>query len=335
MERLVLLLGLLIITCGCVETTTPATTSTSIVTLPTISTTIITTTTTAIPELSLQLTFYDGNTNCPLDGTLEFNRSIAGKTIGGKFYLTWADYEKYRRHSDFVCLYGRLSTCFGNYTGRIFDACWKFNITLSDFTTYSFIPYDGEVSYRIEHGIPYRREMMNFITPDDVKPFLLEIEKYFKNNDTLDNLGKINEFVPLRQYIVEDYWKMPKETIKQEYGDCKAFSTVELSLIKAYNNSLKCFNLVLSNHLTTMCKFTDIYPYDMYIIYDQAKMRPSETMYNANTKREKITLLRTLFNNYIDAYGLDPDTKISYAFSNEDFEEFHSNDDFFDWILSV
>jgi len=281
---------------------------------------------TAARPKQVTLYFLDEN-NCSLDGYLFVSNELVGKTENGLFNLSY-DYYKEEFDSGEINLFGKLGSCSNEKL--FFDKYWQ----LSEIPEYYFL---GNSTFKFKTSIsphnPSRKELLAFIQPDIVRT---ELENIKFTGNTLDDLSKINEYLNDKVNYTEDwdfnkeqnYWQTPKETLNLKQGDCEDYSTALLSLFLAYNNSLNCYNIVLSSHVTTMCHIGDY-----YIYYDQKKteLKKQVTGRNIETKPR----LRALKEEYFEHYGINESEGIHYAFNEYRFIEFKNNEDFITWQAAM
>jgi hypothetical protein len=186
----------------------------------------------------------------------------------------------------------------------------------------------------------YTIDYLNLIRPDDVRWYLEELRPYFKNStyEDLELITKRLQVSVRASFTMETkyYWKLPNQTLKDGYGDCKHFSTVLLSLFKAYNSSFKCYNLRIPTHLTTFCKLYVEEGYPTFVFYDQGETMVKENFYLAYTEEQKCNRIKSLLENFFSQYGLEPSRQhVFSAFDNNDFYEFADDDEFCKWAIEI
>lgn len=278
---------------------------------------------------AINLYFYDKNTKCKLNGEIYVDNILAGKTERAFFSLTEEQYGKYVNKT--LCIFGNLDGCFKEYSNWVYENCFILNlsVTREKFERNSIFPFQAD----IEPRQPYKRAMMQFINPQQVSGYFGEIQPVFS---TLKDIRKIIKFVKTNMEYVDDrvfgqkeYWLMPKETLQLKKGDCEDWGAASLSLIRAYDNKLKCYALVLPTHMSIFCYLENsFYIFDMNLEETKSVVAGN---WNMIEEREK---LRTSLQKYFDSYGIDESArKIIYAFNDVEFYEFKDNEDFINWML--
>lgn len=279
----------------------------------------------------VQFYFYDEETNCSLNGYVFSGSKLIGETHGGFFNLTYENYVDNFDTKENISLFGVLGSCFNNYL--FFDKYWKaFEIDNRYFSGGSVFNFKTKINY----NTPTRRELIGFVQPYKVKSELENIN--IKRKDVLKDLSEINNYLNKKTEYVKDwnftnktnYWQTPTETMELGRGDCEDFSTTLLSLFMAYNDSLNCHNVIFSSHVTTFCKISNY-----YIYYDQGRTELRKEV-ESEDFASTIEKLKELKKEYFEHYGLnESNTSAHYAFNNEQFVEFESEDSFINWQYNV
>jgi hypothetical protein len=276
----------------------------------------------------VQFYFFDEN-NCSLEGYLFVGNKLVGKTEDGLFNLSYEYYKENFDEGGEINLFGKLGGCYREEL--FFDKYWEsFEIPEYYFLGDSLFKFKTTLS---PHN-PSRKELLGFIQPSNVRGELQDIK--IKREDSLDDLSEINKYLNDKVSYVEDwdfnkeenYWQTPEETLEKGQGDCEDYSTSLLSLFLTYNNSLNCYNVIFSSHVTTMC-----YVGDYYIYYDQQRteLRKRIPDLNIETKPK----LRALRQEYFQHYGIDESERAHYAFNEQRFIEFSNGEDFITWQASL
>ncbi len=276
----------------------------------------------------VQFYFFDQD-NCSLDGYLFVGNKLIGKTENGLFNLSYEYYKENFDVNEEINLFGKLGDCSDEEL--FFDKYWEsFQIPEYYFLGESLFKFKTSFS---PHN-PSRKELIGFIKPSDVRGEIQNI--ILKRQDLLDDLSEINKYLNGKVTYApdwdfnqeENYWQTPKETLEIGQGDCEDYSTALLSLFLTYNSSLNCYNVIFSSHVTTMC-----YVGDYYIYYDQQRteLRKRITDLNIETKPK----LRALKQEYFEHYGIDENEKAHYAFNEQRFIEFETDEDFIDWQAAL
>jgi len=280
------------------------------------------------------LKLYFVNESCYLEGEFFLNEHFIKKTANTILTLYWEDVAGYVNKSgeDVICLKGYLPPCFSEYAGWNFKGCWYINLS----ETY-FVGIDVNASADINPRDPiYPFEMLNFVKPAQVKSYIEHWRDILVfNNDTEHDLEVIWNYVnTIFQYRddmlvmgVADYWRTPNETI-DSWGDCEDWTNTFVSLALAYNSSLKCYSVLLPEHLTTFCKFPkddNSYEYDFF----DKDTNPHRVISKFDSDKEN--KLRELLEWYSSDYGAYGD--ITAVFNDKQYFEFENNDGFIKWAL--
>lgn len=283
----------------------------------------------AIKQQQVQFYFYNEENNCSLNGYLFVGENQIGKTQNGFFNLTLEEYKNLQNNlNQNISLFGKLGDCFNENKDMLFDKFWKMPEIENDFF-YGDSLFNFKTNINIHN--PVNQELIGFIQPEKVKSYLSNIE--LKNN-ILEDLSKINIYLSNKiQYVNNSkaaYWQLPEETLSNNKGICNDYSTTLLSLFLAYSSSLKCYNIVLTDHVTTFCNIDN-----SYIYYDQQeKQVKKEIKYPFNVNEIK-SQLSDLNREYLDYYGLDKNETARIAFNNKEYIEFKTSQDFIDWQYSL
>ncbi len=337
MARLLILLSILLalITTGCVsqelslessasETTTLATATTS-------STTPIITTTT---EPYFTMRFLESGSSCPMDGNVTMNGVAIGSSASGILRMQLSKLPAYDNEQNEICINAILSCA--EWNGWKTVRCWTFSLSKQNINQES----DFKATVKI-HEPANGKEMTNFVSPSAVSSFIShqrEIGGFF-SNDTYGDVEKLWQYAKNHfsyRYDSDtagmDYWKLPNETLIQEWGDCEDFSNLFVSLARAYNSSLKCYSVLLPDHLGTFCKIP-MWNSDSYGFYDNLVV-PARTFVSANDNAE--ARLNQALTSYFYEYGLDENNRrILTAFNDKGYFNFKSNDEFVEWASGL
>lgn len=279
---------------------------------------------------SVEFYFSDSNTGCPLEGYIFVGPEVIGKTEKGHFSLDYYIYEKYisQNPESEISIFGELGECY-NESDLLFDRRWEiFEIDENYF-------HKGLLNFNVNLNPkdPTKRELTGFIQPEKV---MNELNKINLNQNTLNDLSNINKY--LNQEIVyqedwsfykDNYWQTPEETLNLKRGDCEDYSTALLSLFTAYNNTLNCFNIVFTSHVTTFCH-VDNY----YIYYDQSRTESIEKINNLELDTTVKPKIDRLNRDYFKAYGIEKQ-RAHYAFNDYELIEFDSEEEYIDWQYSL
>ena len=280
----------------------------------------------------VQFYFYDEKTNCSLNGYVFSGDKLIGKTNQGYFNLTYENYLNNFQQNENISLFGKLNDCFTN-NQLYFDKYWK-SFEIKDYY------FSGESKFEFKTKInpnnPSKRELIGFIQN---KKLISELNNININKDNLniEDLSKINNYLNKKINYTKDwdfnkkdnYWQTPEQTLSLEQGDCEDYSTALLSLFLAYNNSLNCYNIIFTSHVTTFCQINNY-----YIYYDQEKTELKKQI-RYNIIEDKKTALEKLEKEYFEYYRINETERAYYAFNNNQYIEFNNNKEFIDWQASL
>jgi len=285
----------------------------------------------------VQFYFYDESTDCSLDGYVFSGDKPIGKSINGIFNLTYSNYMENidKNNIQEISIFGKLGNCFNqDSNNQNQDLFFDKTFLLPEIGEYHFI---GESLFNFKTKInpnnPTNKELQGFIQPNNANSELNNIQ--LENKNTLNSLSAINNYLNNKIEYKQDwdfnkeenYWQTPKETLTLNQGDCEDYSTSLLSLFLAYNNSLNCYNVIFTSHVTTLCHIEDYYVY-----YDQGKTELKTKINNQDDPTQTTPAgikikIENLKQDYFKHYGInDPDTTAYYAFNNIDYVEFNNNE---------
>lgn len=283
----------------------------------------------AVKQQEVQFYFYEEENNCSFNGYLFAGDNLIGKTENGFFSLSLEEYKLLKNNlNQNISLFGKLDDCFNENKDMLFDKSWKMPEIDNNF-------FYGESIFNFKANItpnyPRSKELIGFIQPEKLKSYLSNIEL---RNNTLEDLSSINIYLSNKiQYINNSktaYWQLPEQTITDNKGVCNDYSTTLLSLFLAYNHSLKCYNIALSDHLTTFCDIED-----SYIYYDQQEKEVEIKINHPYNSSEIKSSLIDLNKQYFDYYGLSETEKAKIAFNDKEYIEFKNDEHFIDWQYSL
>ena len=286
-----------------------------------------------ISERSIELFFYDIEKNCTLDGKVFVGENYLGETRDGIFMLNKTEYLNKFFDNVEISIEGISSSCFRNDANLPFLEIW--NVPELDY----YFENDKQVVFEAESNLrrpSYYGEMMGFVRPEEAKNYLNKnIAKYFKANKYEENLDRISEYsIRYRSDLLVfgegEYWQTPAETLNRGHGDCEDWAVTTLSIMRAYNSSLECYNSLWPTHMSIIC-FID----NSMIIYDQGNIKYKATISPRLNEQEKKFKVRDARNKYFDEYGLEPGERMLYALFNEkELITFETEEDFVDWVAN-
>ena len=269
----------------------------------------------------------DGVTNCKLDGDIFENCDNNEFDFIGTVKDGILTTDKNLTIGQKICIITNLSSCFKYYEN--FSLYRETTINNSDTIIFHIHP----------EKFMYYGDLMNFIRPNDVINFVNENRKYIdKKTEINERIEKLSDILysDIRyRWDFNNIWKTPGESLDENSGDCEEFATTLLSSIKAYNNSLDCFNLIVPGHVTTICKFKNN-PCDTVEIFDMGHTYIRTAMCNYMNNYDKKKKAYSLIYNYFSDYGLPLNGFYAYAAFNEtNVTEFNSNEEFIEWIVNM
>ncbi|MEA2003859.1 MAG: hypothetical protein U9O53_02770, partial [archaeon] len=133
-----------------------------------------------------------------------------------------------------------------------------------------------------------------------------------------------------------DYWQLPNETLIKNRGDCEDFSVAFVSLMKAYDPSLKCYSMSLINHQSSICKYTE--DEDEYYIIIDMSLYMTEIVSDASIKQKEVKKrqLEVFFNDYFNDAGLiEENRQIDAIFDGSDLVFFENFDEFLIYLIEI
>ncbi len=294
--------------------------------------------------------FKDTTTNCSLDGNVSINNKNVGTTNRGSFYLAKPEHDQYFSPYSSLELDGITNPCFGKDSGLPFVLGWPVHDLTYYFNNNKNVSFETPLlkprspeSYA--HGLTLYRIIQGFIRPSEtIDYYNNNIEKYMKNN-TQNDLDYIGGFIfNYRSNALlfnSNYWTTPGEFLSAgKGGDCKDYSLTVLSMIKNYNSSLNCYDVLwsgpLEGHMNIFCHYGNI-----FVIYDQnqinSKVSLSQESLNSIGLVESKTRVREMIGNYYSKFVLPDDEVVTALISDKEiisFNEITNNEEFINWIIS-
>ena len=266
--------------------------------------------------------------DCGFDGEFTFNNQSLG-TFKTSFKFTLDDFNSFKTSNSGFCVNGNLKNC--DYEGWFIDTnCWDYTGDETYFTGDSF-----ELQITFNPRSPVRHAMSNFVRPDDVRWYT---DKMNMDDGTERDIDRIHGRMSSKSYILDsvssdksDFWRFPNETLGIKQVDCEDWSTTFLSLVKAYNKNLKCYNMLAPGHITTLCKIEN-----EYVLYDQKETKISTIVNPAKSWNDKRLKMRNWLNDYFETYGFKSKYRTIYAaFDEDEYLEFEEINDFIQWALDL
>jgi len=216
----------------------------------------------AIKETKGELSFYDLNTNCSLDGRVYINGNLVGESVNGAVSIENKNYGS----NSTVSIRGSTGYCFGKDAGLPLFYSW----IVSDIDSYTenkeVISLEGNLSLRQPL---YLEQMQGFIRPYEVMPELSEIsispqDGQKENIDKIYKKHHLNYITDQSLFGKADYWQTPAETRRNRGGDCEDWAIKFVSLLRAYDPTLNCYMAIWDTHANVLCRLGTT-----FLIYDQ------------------------------------------------------------------
>lgn len=295
----------------------------------------------AVGNRSIMIYFYDNKTGCKLSGKIYIDNKLIGRALAGYFILNEDVYKEKFKFNSSLHIFGVTDSCFGRDVDLPFAAYWNVYNLENYFAMNETLTLSPSLNPRQPE---FEIEMQAFIRPKDVSFYLSEFNKYISDaRDAEENLDVIAGYsityaTDKLQFGQEEYWQTPIETLRNKKGDCEDWAITTLSLMRAYNESIKCYNALWPEHISIFCYFNN-----NFIIYDQGKVK-SRTALNLNVKaktaetvnQENRIALRNMLNRYFDSYGLGvKDRKLFALFNEQELVKFENNEEFIDWAVKL
>jgi hypothetical protein len=322
---------LVVISCGCLGTNNDFNDTNS---LPT---TTVSASTTTTSEPYLYFHFLENISNCSISGNLTLNNNSFGKAENGIRKVKLSEFVRNGKNLDQICVLGRITNCKGDYNNWKTYDCWEINISNGYFRQKIGDVLSFMTTVNTHQPKSYE-ELLNYVRPDDVKDFISHQQEIgFFTNNTVDDVDKLWKYVDSHVSYRYDsdtsggeYWKLPNETLVQGWGDCDDWSNLFVSLVKAYDYSLKCYSIRLPDHLGAFCKINNSGTMT-YGFFDQnTKIKRFSSQGNDES------LIRETMNSYFSEYGLTRDeSQIINSFDDRQYFIFGSNDDFVSWAKEL
>jgi len=187
----------------------------------------------------VQFYFYDEVSGCSLSGYVFAGEELIGKSEEGYFNLSLESYEENIKDKNLnISLFGKLGDCFNSKL--LFDKYWKApEIEKEKFLGDSLFNFPTSVDV----NNPVKRDLIGFVKVEDV---IDELNKINLKGELFDDLSEINNYLNEKIEFVDDWefggennwWRIPRDTLSDGFGDCEDYSTTLLSLFLAYDNSL-------------------------------------------------------------------------------------------------
>jgi len=190
-----------------------------------------------IDQTTAELRFFDIKSKCIIDGEVYLNNRLIGRTINGAIILGQTSQES----NNIISIKGLTDSCFKD-PGLVFYESWS----LGDLDYYlgKIVNFNAELTPRYPE---YYEEMQGFVRPNETIGYLSNLNFVSNDEDNLDKIVKYRIRYRSDSLLFQnlEYWQTPKETLDLGHGDCEDWATTALSLIRAYNDSIKCYNIFI------------------------------------------------------------------------------------------
>jgi hypothetical protein len=273
------------------------------------------------------LYFKDNPTECVLNGEVYINNNLIGVSNNGSLKID-KDLIDTSNATDLM-IKGNLDSCFGNDFNLPFVEFWK--IDNLDLFTYNSIYFKTNLTPRDPR---YYEEMQGFVRPEESTQELNNLN--LKSNNKIEDLNKIAEYrisyvTDYNLFNATDYWQIPSETITRKKGDCEDWATTTLSMIKAYDPDIKCYDVLWKTHISIFC-----YLENSYIIYDQDKTKYKRTLRSEYNEAENKEFLRLVRDDYQEEFGIPVNERKVYAvFNDKELVTFQNDEEFISWAYNL
>ncbi|MBM3247739.1 hypothetical protein FJZ17_04355 [Candidatus Pacearchaeota archaeon] len=284
----------------------------------------------------INLTFYDNQSSCIINGEIYVDNISLGNTTGGIFVLKEEDYNKKFKFNSTLFLLGKTDYCFGVNSNLPFVEYWNIYDLQSYFNTGQELKFETTLNPRQP---VYYSAMMDFVRPEEVKVELAEMkidinDSLFEKMDLIFKKFYMQYQEDSSKFGVYEYWQTPKESRINNGGDCEDWAVRFVSLLRAYNSSLNCYVAVWDTHANVICRIER-----KFIIYDQEKVTKNAFIDKNPTKGEVILQdnkikMRDWLKSYFLEYGLSSKERRLYALFNEkELLTFNNTEDFISWAV--
>ena len=284
------------------------------------------------PAGSITLHFYDKNTNCSLNGKVSVDNIFLGVSDSGKLVLTRKDYDRLFTANTTLSIIGNTDSCFEKDANLPFFSAWTISSLEYYFENDVPVEFQADITPRFPNS--YILYPM-FIRPNETMNYVSKIvSKSETVQENIDNLG--SKGINYQFKADNNYWQIPKEFMNSFYGNCHDWAVSILSMMKAYNSSLKCYDIIWSTHMNVICYYDSV-----YTIYDQSEVKSSVRIAESYTSQMKKEYLRNMIVSYSKKFGLNSNERyISGVFDDKNITIFDNTEDpnyteFIDWLLSL
>lgn len=294
--------------------------------------------TTTTKEPFIIFKFVENITGCPMDGNVIINNINTGISYSGVMNLNYQKLSAADKGSKNEICIDAVLNC-KEMKGWKTKRCWEISLGINNINDYNGEEVIFSPNISIHRPLVYT-EMENFVSPSSVSYFIDHQSSIgFFSNDVPGDVDKIWNYMSNHfsyRYDSDttgmDYWKSPNETLLQEWGDCEDFSNLFISLARAYNNSLKCYSILLPDHLGTFCKIPS-FNSDSYGFYDNMNAPIKTFVLSGGNGTAK---LNEAMITYFVQYGIDEENhKITAAFDEKSYYTFETNDEFVNWARNL
>ena len=281
----------------------------------------------------IYLTFYETEYKCPMNGKIYVDDTLLGETKKGEYELSEEEYKDKFKEDSSLYIQGLTDSCFGEDMGLPLVWDWIVPDLQYNFDYNENASFEASINPR---NPQYYSAMQGFIRPSETEDYLnSKLKEYFVNS-TIEDLDIITQHrimsyrSDMDNFQQREYWQTPAETLKRGMGDCEDWAVTILSLMRAYDSSIRCFNALWQTHISIFCFFDN-----HFIIYDQGGTKRQIVLYADSAKQDNQVTIRNMRNNYFEEYGISPnERKLDAIFNEEELIIFEEDEDFVNWVIS-
>jgi hypothetical protein len=284
---------------------------------------------------NINLTFYDKNTTCSLNGEIYVDELFLGMTEEGKYLLTKEEYDEKFQINSLLFIQGETENCFGKDSNLPLAMGWETPDLNYYFDTGEEVLFEAEINPRQP---AYFSAMQGFIRPEEIDLESFHLTTNLSSTQAVEELFSkfYMSYISDSAFFGEtEYWQTPKDLLKNRAGDCEDWAITMISIIEAYNSSIDCYLAGWDTHMNMICNFNN----KTMGMFDQDKISTFNSIEkNSNldatiTQENKISV-REWIGNYFENYGLNPNERTLYHLINsKEIILFESKEDFVNWVV--
>lgn len=284
---------------------------------------------------SINLIFYDKNTNCSLNGNIFVDNTLLGQSNYGIFRLNRTEYDQIFKFNSTISISGITDYCFLKNYNLPFAEYWY----AGDLEDYFINNEDLHLEATLTPRQPrYYLEMQGFVRPEEAKVRLENIELDLRDSLERNTHEIFTHFIfsyvsDEAKFGQEEYWQTPGERILSGGGDCEDWAVYFVSLVRAYNSSIACYVSVWDTHANAICRFKE-----RFIIYDQGQifktlnLKPNP-LNDTDINYWNVEDTKSWLKNYDDSFGISL-SGIPALFNEDELLTFRRYDEFVQWVTS-